>query len=110
MEERHGKDPESGGNRRVLSPASGSGGGPQETSSHPIGLLLLSRGAITDEQLKRALLLQREKGSGKIGKFLREIRAASEQDITEGLAAQWGILYTSSEKRASFCNAPRCCP
>ena len=56
----------------------------------PIGLLLLSRGRINDEQLKRALLMQREKGSGKIGKFLQEIQAASEQDITEGLAAQWG--------------------
>ena len=56
----------------------------------PIGLLLLSRGTITDEQLKRALLLQREKGSGKIGRFLQDIQAASEQDITEGLAAQWG--------------------
>jgi hypothetical protein len=64
--------------------------GPKRHHRIPIGLLLLSRGMINDEQLKRALLLQRQKGSGKIGKFLQEIRAASEQDITEGLAAQWG--------------------
>lgn len=64
--------------------------GPKRNHRIPIGLLLLSRGTINDEQLKRALLLQRQKGSGKIGKFLREIRAATEQDITEGLAAQWG--------------------
>ncbi len=64
--------------------------GPKRHHRIPIGLLLLSRGTINDEQLKRALLLQRQKGSGKIGKFLREIRAATEQDITEGLAAQWG--------------------
>lgn len=56
----------------------------------PIGLLLLSRGTINDQQLKLALLLQRQKGGGKIGKILQEIRAASERDITEGLAAQWG--------------------
>jgi hypothetical protein len=56
----------------------------------PIGLMLLSRGTINDQQLKLALLLQSQKGGGKIGKFLQEIRAASEQDITEGLAAQWG--------------------
>jgi hypothetical protein len=56
----------------------------------PIGLLLLSRGTITDDQLKRALLLQREKGNGRIGKFLQEIQAVREQDITEGLATQWG--------------------
>ena len=56
----------------------------------PIGLLLLSRGTINDNQLKHALRLQREEGGGKIGKILQEIHAASEKDITEGLAAQWG--------------------
>jgi len=68
--------------------------GPEEdqkrTHRIPIGLFLLSRGTINDDQLKRALLLQREKGNGKIGKFLQEIQAVSEHDITEGLAAQWG--------------------
>ena len=56
----------------------------------PIGLLLLSRGTINDAQLKQALDLQRTRGNGRIGKFLQEIRAVSEQDITSGLAAQWG--------------------
>jgi hypothetical protein len=66
----------------------------------PIGLLLLSRGTISDEQLKRALLLQREKGRGKIGQFLQEIQAASERDITEALAAQWGCpIYPLGKAR-----------
>ncbi len=56
----------------------------------PIGLLLLSRGMINNAQLKHALLLQREKGAGRIGTFLRQIHAVTEQDITAGLAAQWG--------------------
>jgi hypothetical protein len=56
----------------------------------PIGLLLLSRGVINGEQLKHALALQREKGGGRIGKFLQQIHAASEREITDGLAAQWG--------------------
>jgi hypothetical protein len=56
----------------------------------PIGLLLLSRGVITEAQLKRALAMQREKGTGKIGRILRDIQAATEQDIVVGLAAQWG--------------------
>lgn len=68
----------------------------------PIGLLLLSRGTISNEQLKRALLLQREKGSGKIGQFLQEIQAASEQDITEGLAAQWGCPVYPLGKARDF--------
>lgn len=55
----------------------------------PIGLLLLSRGTINSAQLKTALDLQREHG-GRIGKLLLQIRAASERDITDGLAAQWG--------------------
>jgi len=63
---------------------------PKRRHRIPIGLLLLSRGTINDEQLKQALLLQRTKGGGRIGKILQEIRAASEQEVTEGLAAQWG--------------------
>jgi hypothetical protein len=66
----------------------------------PIGLLLLSRGTINDAQLKRALVMQREKGSGRIGKFLQEIQAVSEQDITAGLAAQWGCpVYPLNRER-----------
>jgi hypothetical protein len=55
----------------------------------PIGLLLLSRGTINNGQLKQALLTQRQSGGQKIGKILQQMNAASEQDITEGLAAQW---------------------
>ena len=78
--------------------------GPEESPRRhhriPIGLLLLSRGTINDEQLKQALYLQRERGSGKIGKVLQEIKAASEQDITEVLAAQWGCpIYPLAKAR-----------
>ncbi|MBZ5642896.1 MAG: hypothetical protein LAO19_09075 [Acidobacteriia bacterium] len=66
----------------------------------PIGLFLLSRGTINNEQLKLALDLQKEKGGGRIGKFLRQIQAASEQDITDGLAAQWGCpVYPLGQAR-----------
>lgn len=75
---------------------------PRKNHRIPIGLLLLSRGTINDEQLKQALLRQREKGGGKIGKFLQEIRAASEQDITEGLAAQWGCPVYPLGKAREF--------
>jgi hypothetical protein len=68
----------------------GNGEIPRKHHRIPLGLLLLSRGTISDKQLKHALLLQREQGGAKLGKILQEIRAASEQDITEGLAAQWG--------------------
>jgi hypothetical protein len=56
----------------------------------PIGLMLLSRGVIDGDQLKRALALQRQRGGARIGQILQQIHAASERDITDGLAAQWG--------------------
>jgi Type II secretion system (T2SS), protein E, N-terminal domain len=76
---------------------------PKSLHRIPIGLLLLSRGTINDGQLKQALLLQREKKSGqKIGKILQEIQAASEQDITETLAAQWGCPTYPLKKAREF--------
>jgi hypothetical protein len=72
----------------------------KKTHRVPIGLLLLSRGAINNEQLKLALDLQRERGGGRIGKILQQIRAASERDITDGLAAQWGCpVYPLGQAR-----------
>jgi hypothetical protein len=68
----------------------------------PIGLLLLSRGMINDVQLKQALELQRTRGSGRIGKFLQEIQAVSEQDITSGLAAQWGCSVYPLDRAREF--------
>lgn len=60
----------------------------------PIGLILLSRGVINSEQLKQALALQRAEGKGRLGKFLQQIEAVTDQDIAVGLAAQWGCpLY-----------------
>jgi hypothetical protein len=68
----------------------------------PIGLLLLSKGVINGEQLRRALDLQRQKGGGQIGKILQQIHAASERDITDGLAAQWGCPVYPLGKAREF--------
>ena len=62
----------------------------RKTHRIPIGLVLLSRGMINDAQLKRALALQREQGTGRIGKFLQQIEAVTDQQIAVGLSAQWG--------------------
>ena len=73
---------------------------PRKAHRIPIGLFLLSRGTINGEQLKLALDMQREKGSGRLGKFLQQIQAASERDITDGLAAQWGCpVYPMGQAR-----------
>lgn len=73
----------------------------------PMGLLLLSRGIINDSQLKQALLMQREQGNGRIGKFLRQIEAVTDNDIAVGLAAQWGCpVYPLDQAREFLQCAP----
>jgi hypothetical protein len=56
----------------------------------PLGLVLLSPGEITAEQLRQALEIQRSAGSGKIGQWLVKMGAISEQQVTKALAAQQG--------------------
>jgi len=55
----------------------------------PIGLVLLSHGVIRDDQLRQALERQRLEGAGRLGYWLLEMGAASEDQITSALAAQW---------------------
>lgn len=56
----------------------------------PLGLLLLGRGVITDEQLKFALAAQRETGSERLGRLLVSLGVVSAHDVSTALAAQWG--------------------
>ncbi|HKW16353.1 MAG TPA: hypothetical protein VJO35_02470 [Terriglobales bacterium] len=55
----------------------------------PVGLLMLSRGTITNEQLRRALDEQRQTGTGRIGEWLNRLGFVRERDITAALAMQW---------------------
>jgi hypothetical protein len=54
----------------------------------PLGLLLLSRGAIDLATLRRALEEQAASGD-RIGEVLRAMGAVTEQQVTSALAAQW---------------------
>lgn len=56
----------------------------------PLGLLLLSQGQITQEQLKSALEAQRKAGHGKLGSWLMKLHGIKEQVITRALGIQWG--------------------
>jgi hypothetical protein len=55
----------------------------------PLGLLLLSRGQLTAEQLRAALTAQRSAGYGKIGAWLQELGFTTELEVTAALARQW---------------------
>ena len=55
----------------------------------PLGLLMLSRGELSHEQLRRALEAQRQSGSGRIGEWIQKLGYAHEQQVTAALGAQW---------------------
>jgi hypothetical protein len=55
----------------------------------PLGLLLLSQGVITRDQLKDALHRQRKDG-GRIGEWLVRAHGIDERVITRALGVQWG--------------------
>ena len=68
----------------------------------PIGLVLLSRGVIRDEQLREALERQRQAGSHRLGYWLQETGAATEDEITSALAAQWACPVFPLAKESSY--------
>jgi len=57
-----------------------------------LGELLIERGIISDQQLEKALNLQKEKG-GLIGEILVEMGFVKEEDIAQSLTAQYGFPY-----------------
>lgn len=75
-------------------------GAPLEPQKHkhriPLGLLMLSQGWITQEQLRRALDAQRQAGGkGRIGKWLIQQCNLSEEQVTRALSMQWGCPVLS---------------
>ena len=57
-----------------------------------LGELLIERGILNQEQLDKALALQKEKG-GLIGEILVELGFVKEEDITQALTIQYGFPY-----------------
>lgn len=65
---------------------------PRPTRPHrvPLGLVLLSRGEITHQQLLAALDQQQEHGGhGRIGEWLIRAGAVNEEDVADAVALQW---------------------
>jgi hypothetical protein len=55
----------------------------------PLGLLMISRGQLTNPQLRSALEAQRANGHRRLGHWLEELGFATEQQVTAALARQW---------------------
>jgi hypothetical protein len=73
----------------------------------PLGLVLLSRGELDDDQLRRGLEAQRRDGSGRIGEWLQRLGFVHEHQITAALGFQWScpVLRTLPEQAAN-CSVP----
>jgi hypothetical protein len=72
----------------------------------PLGLLMMERGWISREQLRRALQAQRTAGSGRIGYWLIRQNAATEETITRALALQWSCPVLGAEPHQIAALAP----
>ena len=57
-----------------------------------LGELLVERGIINDQQLEKALSVQKDRG-GLIGELLVELGFVKEEDIAQSLTAQYGFPY-----------------
>ena len=55
----------------------------------PLGLVLLSRGHVSNAQLRSALQAQQESSGKRIGEWLEEMGFASERQITAAVGIQW---------------------
>src|SRR3569833_2032844 len=73
----------------------------RETHRHriPLGLLMLEKGWITPQQLRRAVETQRRSGVLRIGEWLVRQGATEEALVTRALGMQWGcpVLSLSSK-------------
>ena len=73
---------------------------PVLTHRVPLGLLMLSRGLVNDEQLKRALKAQKDSGGGRVGEWLRHMGAVNEEQVTQTLGLQWSVpVFPLSQSR-----------
>lgn len=68
----------------------------------PMGLMMLSREIVDEEQLKEALALQRQNGE-RIGVCLQQVAGVSYDDIASVVAAQWAVPLFPSESVQPAC-------
>jgi hypothetical protein len=63
----------------------------------PLGLLMISRGQLTNQQLRLALEEQRSNRRQRLGEWLEQLGYASEQQVTAALAHQWACPVLASK-------------
>lgn len=69
----------------------------------PMGLMMLARGVISDDQLRDALELQHKSGD-RIGSCLKRLGFISPEDIASVVATQWGCPVFPSDSVQPACS------
>jgi Type II secretion system (T2SS), protein E, N-terminal domain len=64
----------------------------QRSAAHrmPLGLAPVSRGHLTTDQLRRALVAQQSAGNGRLGEWLVRLGFTNEAQVVAALGLQWG--------------------
>jgi len=83
---------------RASTPASAP---PRAQHRIPLGLVLLSRGQLSNAQLRSALQAQRDSGRGRIGQWLEEMGFATEPQVTAAMGLQWACPVLPASALAS---------
>jgi hypothetical protein len=87
--------------RAAVRREAGNGGEFETATPHrhrvPMGLLMLAQGWITHAQLRKALEMQRESGTGRIGDWLVSQCHVDTEHITRALSMQWGCPVLKTE-------------
>jgi hypothetical protein len=63
----------------------------------PLGLLMISREQLTNQQLRSALEAQRGNGRQRLGEWLERLGYATERQVTAALAQQWACPVLASK-------------
>ena len=81
------------------------GGGKANEQPHrhriPLGLLMLEKGWITQQQLRNAVDAQRRHGTGRLGEWLVRQHATEEESVTRALGLQWSCPVLRPDSRVS---------
>ena len=89
--------------RRVAPALTGTGAEEPVRHRIPLGLLLLSRGELSERQLQSALAAQRGGGEGRIGHWLEKLGFVSGEQVLIALGLQWACPVLSSAPATPDC-------
>ena len=68
----------------------------------PLGLLMLSRGYIDEQQLQTVLITQRDAGGGRLGSWALKLHFVTERQLLNALSLQWSCPVLALQTPPDF--------